>query len=108
MQPTTPAALYMDFPSGNSSCDWRPSNRETAICLPSADQSEHITPLETSNGAPPFKGTRDNVAPALLCSGTSSNSSPDREIPFKEAPLNPRARVSGLMELARKSRHVSD
>src|SRR5216684_3115910 len=98
----------MGLPIGNSSCDWRPSNRETAICLPSADQSEQTTPLETARGAPPFKGTRDNVALALLFSDRSSNNSPERETPFKETPLKPRVRVSGLTELERKSRHGSD
>src|SRR5258708_34768762 len=98
----------MGLPIGNSSWDWRPANRETAICLPSADQSEHTTPLETAKGAPPFKGTRDNVALALLFSDVSSNNSPERETPFNMAPSKPTVLVSGLTELDRKSRHGSD
>src|SRR5947209_18104445 len=98
----------MGLPIGNSSCDWRPSNRETAICLPSADQSEHITPLETARGEPPFNGTRDSVPPALLFSDLSNNNSPDRETPFNIAPSKPTVLVSGLTELDKKSRHGSD
>jgi len=56
--------------------------------LPSADQSEHATRLETGNGAPPFRGTRERVAPALLFSEKSNNNSPDRETAFRYAREN--------------------